>query len=80
MGTNVNNVTANKLSPGWYIFSLARKGGPIAGPFSSTKDANKELEKLERTLGTCFIAGIDILNRKQRRAKAREDKSAKRSK
>ncbi len=68
------DIKPNKLSPGWYVFSLIEKGKAIAGPFAFPKEAAKEMERLEKAPGTCFIAGIDTLNRKQRRARARKNK------
>lgn len=68
------NLTSSKLPPGWYVFSLAEKGQPIAGPFPFAKEAADEMKKLEKVPGTCFIAGVEILNRKQRRAKAKKAK------
>lgn len=76
MDTNMNDVTANKPSPGWYVFSLAKNGQAIAGPFSLAKEAANEMKKLEKVPGTCFIAGIEVLNRKQRRMKAKQKRKS----
>lgn len=67
------DIKSNKLLPGWYVFSRERRE-PVAGPFTTGEEADAKAKKYGPL---AFVAGIEVLNRKQRRAKAKKAKKGK---